>query len=66
MVAVREAKQSLAESLKELMEQRLLVFGGRRRRILTGGVGPPTYWHDAVIEVVRADSSRIVPRPPSG
>ncbi|MGH3366942.1 MAG: HNH endonuclease signature motif containing protein [Nocardioidaceae bacterium] len=59
MVAVREAKQSLAEALDELVEQGLLVFGGRRRGILTGGIGPLSHWHDAVIEVVRADSSRI-------
>lgn len=60
MVAVREAKQSLTASLNELAELGLLVFGGRRRRILKGGVGPPMYWHEAVLEVVPADSSRVV------
>jgi hypothetical protein len=63
MVAVRDAKQSLGGSLEELSEQGLVAFGGRRRRILKGGVGPPSYWHEAVLEVVRAENIRVMTGP---
>ncbi|MFZ0121074.1 MAG: hypothetical protein WAN20_09270 [Pseudonocardiaceae bacterium] len=60
MRAVREAKNSLADDLQMLRERGLLVFGGRRRRIITGGVGPPQPWNDVYLVVTRADDESIV------
>jgi hypothetical protein len=64
MGAVRDAKRSLAQALSEVMELGLRVFGGRRRRIITGGVMGPAPWVEAVVAIVRADDERIV-HPPS-
>jgi hypothetical protein len=58
-VAIRDAKRSLAAALTGLTERGLVVYGGRRRLLLTGGVGPPTIWHEAVLQIFRADDPRI-------
>jgi hypothetical protein len=55
MRAVREAKASLAGNLEALWERGLLVFGGRRRGLITGGVRPPVPFTDACLSVVRDD-----------
>lgn len=60
MVAIRETKQSLGANLTALHDRGLLVFGGRERLIIKGGVLPSAYWHQAVIEVVVAEDPRIV------
>lgn len=59
MRAVRVAKSSLASDLEALRERGLLVFGGRRRGLITGGVGQPAPFADACLIVVRADDDRI-------
>lgn len=59
MRAVREAKASLAGDLEALRERGLLVFGRRRRGLITGGVRPPAPFTDACLSVVRADDDRI-------
>jgi hypothetical protein len=59
MRAVREAKASLAGDLEALRERGILVFGGRRRGLITGGVRPPAPFADACLTVMRADDDRI-------
>jgi len=43
MVAIRDAKRSLGAGLTALRDRGLLVFGGRERHIVRGGVLPPGY-----------------------
>lgn len=62
-IAIRGAKRSLNEGLATLTERGLVVFGCPQRKILKGGVGPPALWHEAVLQIVRADDSRIVAQP---
>lgn len=65
MRAVREARNSLADDLQMLRGRGLLVFGGRQRRIITGGIGPPRLWNDVYPVVTRADDESIV-KPDNG
>lgn len=58
---VRDAKRSLGAELRALNEHGLLVFGRRRRRLLTGGSGPPTEWGEAQLVVARSDDPRVFP-----
>jgi hypothetical protein len=57
--AVREAKTSLAGDLDALRERGLLVFGGRRPGLITGGVHPPAPFADAWLTVLGAADGRI-------
>lgn len=57
--AVRNAKKSLADDLTALRERGLVAFGGQRHGRITGGVGSPTPFTDALLVIIRADDERI-------
>jgi hypothetical protein len=51
--SIRQAERELTDWLDRLADRGLVVYGGRRRLILHGGTGPPGYWWQATLEVVR-------------
>lgn len=63
--AIRDAKRSLGAALAVLAERGFVVHGGRRKLLLTGGVGPPAIWYEAILQILRVDDARTAP-PPSG
>ena len=60
---LRQAQRALAADLRVLDERGLVVFGGRRRRLLTGGVGPPSQWTEAHLVVLVRDDPGITATP---
>jgi hypothetical protein len=51
--SIRQAEREFAEWLDRLAQRGLVVYGGRRRLMLRGGLGPPSYWWEAMLQVVR-------------
>jgi hypothetical protein len=51
--SIRQAEREFAEWLDRLAQRGLVVYGGRRRLMLQGGVGPTSYWWEAMLQVVR-------------
>lgn len=51
-----KARYELSLALNELAEAGFLVYGGRARHTLTGGVGPPMPWFVATLRVKRLDN----------
>ena len=51
--SIRQAEREFAEWLDRLAQRGLVVYGGRRRLMLQGGAGPPSYWWEAMLQVVR-------------
>jgi hypothetical protein len=51
--SIRQAEREFAEWLDRLAQRGLVVYGGRRRLLLQGGVGPPSHWWQAILQVVR-------------
>jgi hypothetical protein len=51
--SIRRAERDLAEWLDRLADRGLVVYGGRRRLILQGVVGPPSHWWQATLQVVK-------------
>lgn len=49
--AIREITRSLGTELAKLREKGLVVFGGRRKLILTGGKDAPMDWWESVLQV---------------
>ncbi|SBW24493.1 hypothetical protein FDG2_4179 [Candidatus Protofrankia californiensis] len=49
--AIREARRALGAALVQLREKSVVVFGGRRKLLLTGGEGAPMTWWEAVLQV---------------
>lgn len=54
------AERSLHEGLAELEQAGFWVFGGRERQTLEGGIGPPTDWPIAHIQVLRDTNPEII------
>jgi hypothetical protein len=52
-VGIRKAERQFTEWLERLAQRGLVVYGGRRRLILEGGTGPPAYWWESIMQVVR-------------
>jgi HNH endonuclease len=52
-VGIREAERQFTGWLDRLAQRGLVVYGGRRRLILEGGTGPPAYWWESIMQVVR-------------
>ena len=50
---IRKAERQFTVWLDRLAQRGLVVYGGRRRLILEGGTGPPTYWWQSMMQVVR-------------
>jgi hypothetical protein len=50
---IRKAERQFTVWLDRLAQRGLVVYGGRRRLILEGGTGPPTYWWESIMQVVR-------------
>jgi hypothetical protein len=51
--SIRQAEREFAEWLDRLAQRGLVVYGGRRRLILQGGVGAPSHWWQAMLQVVK-------------
>jgi hypothetical protein len=51
--SIRQAEREFAEWLDRLAQRGLVVYGGRRLLMLQGGVGPTSYWWEAMLQVVR-------------
>lgn len=49
---IREATRALDDGLKNIDAHGLVVYAGRRRLILEGGVGQPGYWWELAVKVV--------------
>jgi len=56
---VRRAERALTEWLNRLAQRGLVVYGGRRRLKIQGGVGPPGYWWEAILQVMKANDPRL-------
>jgi hypothetical protein len=52
-VRIREVERQFTVWLDRLAQRGLVVYGGRRRLILEGGTGPPAYWWESIMQVVR-------------
>ena len=55
-----EARFELSNRLKELENAGFWIFGGREPMLLDGGAGPASYWHTAVIRILRRGSKFII------
>jgi len=53
-----DAARNLQEFLDDLKEDGLIVYAGYRRMELSGGIGPPEPWLDAIVKVVREEEAR--------
>jgi hypothetical protein len=56
---IREAERELTAWLDRLAQRGLVVYGGRRRLILRGGTGPPAYWRESILQVMRANDPQL-------
>ncbi|GLW95800.1 hypothetical protein [Actinokineospora globicatena] len=59
MSAIRHAKRSLSACLAGLRERGLVVLGGRRQAVLTGGQGEDLRIVDALLMVLPATDPRV-------
>ena len=57
--SIRQAERELTEWLDRLAQRDLVVYGGRRRLMLQGGMGPPGYWWEAILQVMRANDPQL-------
>ena len=55
-----KAAFEMSARLEELEQAGFWVFGGREVRRLEGGVGSPSPFHVAILQVPRADSPEII------
>jgi hypothetical protein len=53
-----DAARNLQEFLEDLKGNGLIVYAGYRRMELSGGIGPPEPWLNAVVKVVREEDAR--------
>jgi hypothetical protein len=60
--SIRRAEREFAEWIDRLAQRGLVVYGGRRRLMLQGGVGPPNYWWEAMLQVVRVGDLPLTTR----
>jgi hypothetical protein len=62
-VGIRKVERQFTGWLDRLAQRGLVVYGGRRRLILEGATGPPTYWWESIMQVVRV-SDLLGTQPP--
>lgn len=56
---VLRAAEGLGEQLRALREHGMVVYAGRRERLLTGGVGAAQPWVEAHVHVLDAADPRV-------
>jgi len=60
LTAMREAQRALDKDLAELREHGILVYGSRRRLVLTGGVFQgTTYWWEISLAALTINDPRL-------
>ena len=56
---LRTVKRALGQHISALHDRGLAIFGGRRRLTITGGVGPPSDWWEAVLIIRRREADAV-------